>query len=674
MKILMKRLEIGLITLLVVLGLMLSTLSACEKAPVKTTAPTISMGSQAEPSEWTIKANKEVSKQFDFTDQAEFADAQRGFIATLPEVVIKNADGGTVWSMTDFAFENQKDTPLTVNPLLWRHSQLNMNTGLFKVTDRIYQVRGFDISNMTIVEGDSKIIIIDVGMTAETAKTMLDFYYKHRGQKPVAAVIYTHSHIDHFAGIKGIISDEDAKSGRIQVIAPARFLDFAISENVLAGTAMSRRAQYQFGVYLPRNVKGLVDSGGSKTLPVGIMALIGPNKEIKTTGETLVIDGVEMVFQIVSGTEAPAEMTIYFPQLRALDTAEIASQSNHNLLTPRGAEVRDGNAWAKVINEMIELYGEKVDVIFASQQWPCWGNEKIVNYLKQQRDLYKYTHDQTLRLLNQGYTPSEIAEMIKLPDSLASGWDVRDYYGTLSFNVRAVYQKYLGFYDGNPANLNPLSSVATAKKYVEYMGGPRAVIDRAKTDFANGNYRWVVQVLNHVVFAYPENQEARNLEADAMEQLAYQAESTVWRNCYLVGASELRTGMSKSIGAGSVSPDMIRGITLPLYFDLMGSRLNGPKAEGKKIVINWNFTDTGDKFVLNLENSALTYVSGKLSKTADATINLSRSTLISVLAGETTFIKEITAGKVTIDGNLLSVIDLMGIMDNFDPMYNIIIP
>jgi len=671
---LMKRFGIGSLAVLILTGMMLSVFAACEKAPAATAPVEISMGSQAEPTEWTVKANKEIMQQFDFSDQEEFADAQRGFIATVPDIVIKNAKGGIAWSMPDFDFEKQTDVPLTVNPLLWRHSQLNLNNGLYKVTDRIYQVRGFDITNMTIVEGDSQIIIIDVGMSAETAKAMLDLYYQQRGIKPVAAIIYTHSHIDHFAGIKGIISDEDAKSGRFQIIAPEGFLDYAISENILAGNAMSRRAQYQFGIYLPRNAGGLVDSGGSKALPVGTMALIGPNKEIKTTGEKMVIDGVEMVFQIVSGTEAPAEMTIYFPQLRALDTAEIASQTNHNLLTPRGAEVRDGNAWSKAINEMIELYGDKTDVMFASQQWPVWGNEKIVNYLKQQRDLYKYTHDQTLRLLNHGYTPNEIAEMIKLPDSLAKGWDVRDYYGTLSFNVRAVYQKYLGFYDGNPASLNPLPPVEASKKYVEYMGGPQAVIDRAKKDYANGDYRWVVQVMNQVVFAYPDNQEARNLEADAMEQLAYQSESTVWRNCYLVGASELRTGMSKSLGAGSVSPDMVRGITLPQYFDLMGSRLNGPKAEGKRIVINWNFTDTGDKYVLNLENSALTYTSGRLSKTADATINLSRATLIAVLAGETTFVKEIMAGNVTIDGNMLALMDLMGMMDSFDPMFDIITP
>ncbi|MFA5400104.1 MAG: alkyl sulfatase dimerization domain-containing protein [Dehalococcoidia bacterium] len=671
---LIKRPATVIAAVFVIIGIMLPAFSACEKAPDKAATPEISLGTQAGASEWTIKANEEVKNQFDFADREEFEDAQRGFIATVPDLVIENAAGGIAWSMPDYDFEKQTEIPATVNPLLWRHSQLNLNNGLYKVTDRIYQVRGFDINNMTIVEGDSKIIIIDVGMSAETAKAMLDLYYRERGVKPVAAIIYTHSHIDHFAGIKGIISDEDAKSGSVQIIAPEGFLDYAISENILAGNAMSRRAQYQFGVYLPRNAGGQVDSGGGKALPVGTMALIGPNKEIKATGEKLFLDGVEMEFQIVSGTEAPAAMTIYFPQLRALDTAEIASQSNHNLLTPRGAEVRDANAWAKAINEMIELYGDKTDVMFASQQWPCWGNDKIVGYLKQQRDLYKYTHDQTLRLLNHGYTPNEIAEMIKLPESLAKGWDVRDYYGTLSFNVRAVYQKYLGFYDGNPANLNPLPPVEASKKYVEYMGGPQAVIDRAKVDYANGDYRWVAQVMNQVVFAYPDNQEARNLEADAMEQLAYQAESTVWRNCYLVGASELRTGMSKSIGAGSVSPDMVRGITLPQYFDLMGSRLNGPKAEGKKIVINWNFTDTGDKYVLNLENSALTYTSGRLSNRADATLNLSRATLISVLAGETTFPKEILAGKVTIEGDALKILDLMGMMDSYDPMFNIISP
>ncbi|MFC1968702.1 alkyl/aryl-sulfatase [Chloroflexota bacterium] len=673
----MKRSGIGLVALLVIMVMILPVFCACEKAekaPVRTAPVTISPGTPAAASEWTIKANKEVMAELNFTDYEDFADAQRGFIATLPEGVIKNSDGSTAWTITDFEFEKQKDAPPTVNPLLWRMAQLNLNNGLFKVVDRIYQVRGFDISNMTIVEGDNKIIVIDALSSVATAKAGLDLYYQQRGKKPVAAVIYTHSHIDHFGGIKGIVSEEDVQSGVVQVIAPEGFFEFAISENILAGTAMSRRAQYQFGIYLPRNDKGIVDVGIGKALPTGSITIIAPTREINTTGESLVIDGVEMVFQIVSGTEAPAEMTVFFPQLRALDSAEISCPLMHNILTPRGAQVRDANTWANCINEAIELYGDKTDVVFAQHNWPKWGNERVITFLKQQRDLYKFTHDQTLRLLNEGYTPSEIAETLELPASLANKWYARNYYGTLSFNVKAVYQKYLGWYDGNPANLNPLPPVEASKKYIDYMGGADVVITMARKDFDKGEYSWVVQVMNHVVFAYPENQEARNLAADAMEQLGYQSESGAWRNCYLVGASELRTGIGHVMGKGSASPDMIKAMTLPMCFDLMGIRLNGPKAEGKKIVVNWNFTDTGEKFVLNLENSAITYTSGKLSDKADTTLTLSRTTLSSIMTGDTTFEKEYIEKNIAIEGDITKLFELMGIMDNFAPMFNVVLP
>jgi len=665
----MKRSGTVLVTLLLLIAMALPVLSACEKAPV-TTAPG---GTPTAASEWTIKANQEATMGLDFSSEQDFADAQRGFIATLPDGVIKNDDGSTAFSTADFDFEKQEEAPSTVNPILWRQARLNLYNGLFKVTDRIYQIRSFDLSNMTIVEGDSKIIVIDPMSTPATARAGLDLYYQQRGQKPVAAVIYTHSHLDHFGGVKGVISEEDVANG-VQVIASEGFFDYAISENVMAGTAMSRRAQYMYGMYLPRNDRAMVDEGLGKAEPIGPATIIAPTKEIKTTGETLTIDGVEMVFQIVSGTEAPTEMTIYFPQFRAFDSAEIACPLVHNLLTLRGAQVRDANKWANCINEAIELYGDKTDVLFAQHNWPRWGKEQIITFLEQQRDLYKYTHDQTLRLLNEGYTPVEIAETIKLPESLASQWYCRNYYGTLKHNVEAVYQKYLGFYDGNPANLDPLPPVEASKKYVDYMGGPEAVIAMAKKDFDKGEYRWVVQVMNNVVFAYPDNQEARDLEAAAMEQLGYQAESGPWRNSYLVGASELRSGLGQQPDAIRTGADMIKGMTMPMCFDIMGILLNGPKAEGKHIVINWDLTDTGEKYVLNLQNSALTYTSGKLSDKADVTLTLKRATLNSVLIGATTFQKEYAAKNITIDGSTVKLLELMGMMDSFSPSFNIVTP
>jgi len=381
-----------------------------------------------------------------------------------------------------------------------------------------------------------------------------------------------------------------------------------------------------------------------------------------------------MVFQLVPGTEAPSEMTVFFPQFRAFDAAELACPTMHNILTPRGAQVRDANAWARYINEAIDLYGDKIDVVFGQHNWPKWGNERAVTFLKEQRDLYKFIHDQTVRLMNQGYTPSEIAESIRLPASLAGKWHAQSYYGTLSFNTRAVYQRYMGFYDGNPANLNPLPTVESAKKYISYMGGPRAVIDMARKDYEKGEYRWVVQVMNQVVFSDPDNREARELEADAMEQLAYQSESGVWRSCYLLGASELRNGIGMVMSRGTLSKDSLKSLTLPVYFDLMAVRLNSEKAEGKKLVINWNFTDTGEKFILNLENSALTYVSGKLSSNADATLSLKRTTLNSVMAGDTTFLKEIAGGSIKLDGNPLKLAELQGMIDEVTASFNIVTP
>jgi alkyl sulfatase BDS1-like metallo-beta-lactamase superfamily hydrolase len=645
-------------------------LSACTPAK-NIPVPAATAGTATE---FTAAANNGVLKELDFADREDFEDAQRGFIATLPGGLIMTADNRAALDLSKYDFLKQKDAPPTVNPLLWRMAQLNLSNGLFKVTDRIYQVRSFDISNMTVVEGDSSIIIIDPMSNYETARAGIDLYYQQCGKKPVSTVIYTHTHVDHYGGVKGVVSDEEVKAGKVTIIAPDGFAEYAVSENVYAGTAMSRRAEYQLGFFLEPGETGIVDCGIGKAYPQGSVTVIAPTQYIKATGEKHTIDGIEMVFQLTSNTEAPVEMAVYFPQLKAYDSSELACHTMHNILTTRGAQVRDANAWAKYINEAIEMYGDGMEVVFAQHNWPKWGNEKALQFLREQRDLYKFTHDQTMRLMNQGYTPTEIAEKIKLPAGLAKKWHARNYYGVLSFNTRAVYQRYMGFYDGNPANLNPLPTVEASKKYVAYMGGAQSVINMAKKDYDRGEYRWVVQVLNHVVFADPENMEARNLEAAAMEQLAYQAESGVWRNCYLMGAGELRRGMYKITVKGILMKDTIRSITLPVYFDLMAIRLNSDKAEGKKIVINWDFTDSGEKYTLNLENSALTCVPGKLSKTADATISLQRPVLNAIMAGDTSFMKEIAEKNIAIQGNALKLLELQGMIENVDPQFNIVLP
>ena len=622
----------------------------------------------------TQQANAALLAELPFADQQDFEDAQRGFIATLPEVVITAEDGRVVWTLKGYEFLQQKDPLPTVNPSLWRMAQLNMTNGLFQVTDRIFQVRGFDMSNMTIIEGDTGLILIDPLSTMETAQAALDLYYQERGQKPVVAVIYTHSHLDHYGGVKGVTSDADVAAGKVAVLAPEGFMEAAVSENVFAGNAMNRRVSYQYGLLLPHGAKGEVDVGLGKAYPTGTSTLIAPTDIISKTGETRVIDGVQMEFQMVSGTEAPAEMTIYFPQFKALDSAEIACPLLHNILTLRGAQVRDAKKWATSLNELIALYGDKTDVVLAQHNWPKWGQENVVSFLANQRDLYEYLHDQTLRLTNHGYTGTEIAEMLKLPASLDQQWYTHNYYGTLSHDVKAIYQKYIGWYDGNPANLNALPPIEAGKKFVEYMGGADVVIARAREDFKNGEYRWVAQVMSQVVFADPDNAEARNLEADALEQLGYQAEG-LWRNWYLVGAYELRNGVPQRPGSGgSANPDTIRAMSIPLFFDFWGVRLNGEKADGKKIVINWSFTDTDEQYALNLQNSALTYRADWQAPDADVTFTLARPTLDAITLGQTSFGKEVAAGTIKVEGNGQKLAELMGLLDTFDPTFAVVTP
>jgi len=622
----------------------------------------------------TREANSSIRRQLSFDDTRDFEDARRGLIATLPEVTIKAADGRVVWSLRDYEFLKGDEPPVTVNPSLWRAAKLNSMSGLFKVTDRVYQIRGFDLSNMTIVEGDTGLIIIDPLISAAVARAGLDLYGAHRPKKPVVAVIYTHSHIDHFGGVRGVASEDDVKAGKVSILAPKGFLEEAVSENVFAGNAMGRRSIYMYGALLPKGERGQVDGGLGKTTSLGTITLIPPTDLIKKTGEARAIDGVEMTFQMAPETEAPAEFLVHFPRLRALCAAEDATHTLHNLYTLRGAQVRDAKEWWKALNETVELFGDKTEVVFAQHHWPKWGREEVVGFLKKQRDLYKYIHDQSLRLMSHGYTMLEVAEMLKLPRSLDREWSCRGYYGTVNHNAKAVYQRYLGWYDSNPAHLYPLPPEESAKKYVEYMGGSQAVISRARESFEKGEYRWVAEVMNHVVFAEPENREARELQASALEQLGYQAEAPPWRNEFLMGAFELRHGVPKALPTKAASPDTHRAMTVEMLLDYLGIRLNGPKAEGKSIALNWSFTDTGEEYAVTLENAALTYTANRQLAKADATVILRRETLNRILLGESTVEKEVESGAIQVQGDRGKFTELLSLLDTFEPMFNIVTP
>lgn len=652
----------------------LSRIASLLAAALFTAAPLSSAFAQSKDAEPASRAvNDTFLKTLPFNDRADFEDAKRGFIATLPDGIVPGLGDKPAFNTKQYDFLKSDQVPATVNPSLWRQAQLNAINGLFKVTERVYQVRGLDIANMTIIEGDTGLILIDPLLSNETAKAAHDLYLKNRPAKPVAAVIYTHSHADHFGGAKGVITEEDAKTGKVKVIAPDGFMEHAVAENVIAGNAMSRRAQYQFGSALPVGDRAQIDTGLGKALARGSISLIPPNDVIKQAYETRQVDGVEIEFHLVPGSEAPSEMIMYFPQFKLLNMAEDATHNMHNFYTIRGAEIRDGRLWSRYINDAIDRYGDKTDAVIAQHHWPMWGNERIVAFLKKQRDLYKFIHDQTVRLLNHGLTPTEIAEQLKLPPSLANDWAARGYYGTLSHNAKAVYQFYLGWYDANPADLNPLPRAEEARKQVEYMGGAEATIKRAREDYKAGQYRWVASVMSKVVFADPANRDARELGADALEQLGYQSEAATWRNAYLLGALELRGGVGPQPPA-LVNAELLKGISIDLAFDFLGVRLNAAKAEGKTIVINWTFTDLNETYVMNLENSALTHTAGKLSDKADASVTLTRAALDAITLKQRTFLGSILTGDVSVGGNPLKLRELFGLLDEFSTGFEVVEP
>ncbi len=625
--------------------------------------------------EATCRAHAHVRASLPVDTGADFENSRRGFIDTIPDAKSLNEAGFPVWDMGQFAFEVEgSEAPDTVNPSLWRQAQLNSIHGLFKVTDGIYQVRNFDLSNITFIEGEKGIIVIDPLISSETARSSLDLYRKHRGERPVTAVIYTHSHVDHYGGVKGVLTDDDLARGDVRIIAPEGFLEHAVSENVLAGNAMGRRATYMYGALLPRGPKGHVDAGLGKTVSLGQVSLVPPNEIIRRTGEKLVVDGVEIVFQMTPDTEAPAEMNFYFPGMKALCMAENCSCHLHNIYTPRGAQVRDAKSWSYYINEAIELFGGDTDVLFASHHWPRWGRGDVITYLEKQRDLYKYIHDQTLRLANHGLTPLEIAEEIALPPTLASEWYTRDYYGTLSHNAKAVYQRYLGWFDGNPAHLRPLPPVEAAKRYVEFMGGADALLGKARASYDKGDYRWVAEVVNHLVFADPANAEARHLQADALEQLGYQAESGPWRGFYLTAAMELRNPRPPSPTPRPGASGQVRALPAEQLLDSLSVRLNGPKAGAKRYTFNVSFTDTGETYLLSLENAVLHHARGKKSAKPDASLSIAKPAFAELVLHEKKLDALIAAKLASVDGDAAALADFVELLDIFDFWFEIVMP
>ena len=620
----------------------------------------------------TQAANASVARDLPLADQQDFEDASRGLIASQQPLQVTGNDGKILWNMQDYAFIKD-EAPDSVNPSLWRQAKLNNINGLFEVTKGIYQLRGFDLANISLIQGKTGWILVDPLTTAPTARNALAFAREKLGPQKISAIIFTHSHIDHFGGIDGVLDDSERQN--VQIVAPQGFLEEASSENILAGPTMQRRAQYMYGSHLPRSASGHVDTGLGKQPPLGgEIGIRAPTEIINKTGQTLVIDGVEMLFQYTPGSEAPAELTFYMPQYKAFCGAEVVSHTMHNLYTLRGAKVRDALKWSDYIDEAIGLFGKDAEVYFGSHHWPIWGKERINSFLKSQRDTYKFIHDQTLRMANSGATPNEIAAELRLPSTLEKNFSNRGYYGTLSHNAKAVYQLYFGWYDGNPANLDPLPPAEAGTAYVAALGGADKLLEIAQLAFDKGNYRWSAELLNHLVFAEPKNQTARELLAKTYDQLGYQAESGPWRDEYLTGAYELRNGPpSAGMNLADVA-HLLDETPLPLFFASMAASLNGPRADGKHLVINFNFTDLQENYVLEVENAVLHQRLAPPVANADATVNLTKPLFMQLVTGTAGLKETLFSDDLSIEGSRLSLLEFFTLLDKPQSNFNIIEP
>jgi alkyl sulfatase BDS1-like metallo-beta-lactamase superfamily hydrolase len=639
--------------------------------------PVLAADSAKPATEVTKEANAAVLKELPFNNKQAFEDSARGFIAPLENNgLVKNAKGVTVFDLSRYDFlAGDKASPDTVNPSLWRQTQIMAHyTGLFKVTDHIYQVRGLDISNITFIEAPKGVIVMDPLASAESAKAALDLYRKHRGNKPIVAVIHSHSHIDHYGGVMGVISHKDITSGKVKIYAPEGYTEAALNESVIGGNRQTRLSGYQYSMLVPFGPNGNMGSGLGLGPSMGTVTFAVPTNVITKPVQKETIAGLEFEFMLAPDTEAPAEMFFYIPKYKALSTAEDAVHTLHNVYSLRGAKVRSAYNWGKYLKLADERWGGKAEVLYAPHHWPIWGKKRISEHLTKQSAAYKYINDQSIRLANSGYDMIEAAEMLQLPKELQSEWGLRGYYGTVNHDVKAAIDKQFGWYNGNPATLHPLPRVPSAKKFVEYMGGADAILEKAKADYAKGDYRWVMQVLMQVVYADPGNMAARNLMADASEQLGYQSEAGTWRGWYLSAAKDLREGVKPMQVVTFASPDTVAAMPLELFFDYLSIRLDGPKADGKTITLNLNLPDTKDKYLLVVEYGVLQYHKGRQAKDADASLTMNRDTLNKIIGGHLKVEQGVTNGSIKLDGDSKKFEEFVALLDTFDPWYQVVMP
>jgi alkyl sulfatase BDS1-like metallo-beta-lactamase superfamily hydrolase len=625
------------------------------------------------PSKYTIEVLRHARESLPFSDTRDFAEQKRGLIATMPIRKIPNDQGGVAWDMTQFEFLDQRDEFDSVHPSMHRIGKLNNNYGLYEVIPGIYQVRGFDLAQTTFVRGKSGWIIFDCLVTSDVMRAAWKLFQQHKGEGlPVTAVIYSHSHGDHWGGVRGVIDEADVRSGKVEIIAPRDFMNYTISENVYAGNAMNRRLFYQYGVLLPVNPYGYVTQGLGHGISRGTSGLIAPTRVVERDVEEIDVDGVWMIFQNTPNTEAPSEMNTYVPAMKALWMAENVSATLHNIYTLRGALVRDALNWSKYINEALYRFGQQAEVLFGAHHWPRWGNDRVQEVLRAQRDLYAHFNNQVLHLANQGVTINQIHNVYDLPKSLQEKWYCRGYHGSVQHNARAVVNRYLGYWDCNPATLIPLSPSDSSPLYVEMMGGAEKILSRGRQLYSEGKYLLAQEILNKLVHAEPSNQEAKDLLADVFEQIGYQQENPGLRNSFLAGAYELRSGIPQGSSPKSSGPDVIRAMSTELFLNFLGIRMDSRKAEGLRFTINLITPDNGDKFVVELENATLTNLAGFQAEKPDLTLTINRSDLEQVMMGTKTLDAQIKDGTAKVDGDVTILAKLAATMVDFDPQFEIL--